>query len=134
MLSPGEQQRLAFARALLYRPDWLFLDEATSALDEAAEGKIYELLKQRLPGHDLISIAHRPAGRGLPRPPVGHRSGEPSRAKRARDGVMQRSTRHRGSRGRRSCEAIWDLSEASARDAESRLAAIALSAQSLWPG
>ena len=37
LLSPGEQQRLAFARALLQRPDWLFLDEATAALDEASE-------------------------------------------------------------------------------------------------
>jgi putative ATP-binding cassette transporter len=60
-LSGGEQQRLAFARALLYRPDWLFLDEATSALDEPAERKMYELVKARLPNAAMISIAHRPA-------------------------------------------------------------------------
>jgi putative ATP-binding cassette transporter len=59
-LSVGEQQRLAFARALLYRPDWLFLDEATSALDEAAERRMYELMRERLPRATLISIAHRP--------------------------------------------------------------------------
>ncbi len=60
-LSGGEQQRLAFARALLYRPDWLFLDEATSALDEAAEQKMYALVKAHLPKTSVISIAHRPA-------------------------------------------------------------------------
>jgi len=60
-LSPGEQQRIAFARALLQKPAWLFLDEATSALDEAAEENLYRLLKERLAGATLISIGHRPA-------------------------------------------------------------------------
>lgn len=59
-LSPGEQQRVAFARALLYRPDWLFLDEASSALDEATETEVYRTLKERLPDTTLISIAHKP--------------------------------------------------------------------------
>ncbi len=58
-LSPGEQQRIAFARALVQKPDWLFLDEATSAVDEAAEGRLYLLLRERLPGVTLISVGHR---------------------------------------------------------------------------
>ncbi|MCP5201660.1 MAG: ABC transporter ATP-binding protein/permease, partial [Gammaproteobacteria bacterium] len=58
-LSPGEQQRLSFARALLNAPDWLFLDEATSAIDDDMEQKLYGLLRERLPGTTLISIAHR---------------------------------------------------------------------------
>jgi putative ATP-binding cassette transporter len=58
-LSPGEQQRIAFARALLQRPAWLFLDEATSSLDEAAEKSMYALLKERLPETTLVSIGHR---------------------------------------------------------------------------
>ena len=61
VLSGGEQQRLAFARAMLYRPNWLFLDEATSALDDAAEQRMYGLIAERLPGATVISIAHRPA-------------------------------------------------------------------------
>ena len=60
-LSIGEQQRLAFARALLNRPDWLFLDEATSALDETMEKKLYRLMRERLAGTTLVSIAHRPS-------------------------------------------------------------------------
>ena len=58
-LSGGEQQRLALARALLLRPDWLFLDEATANLDPEAEAKLYECLRTRLPGTTIISIAHR---------------------------------------------------------------------------
>lgn len=58
-LSPGEQQRMAFARALLQAPDFLFLDEATSALDEETEAAMYGLVRERLPHAALISIAHR---------------------------------------------------------------------------
>ncbi|MBV9758800.1 MAG: ABC transporter ATP-binding protein/permease, partial [Alphaproteobacteria bacterium] len=59
-LSGGEQQRLAMARALLARPDWLFLDEATASLDPEAETELYRVLKQRLPGTTFISISHQP--------------------------------------------------------------------------
>jgi vitamin B12/bleomycin/antimicrobial peptide transport system ATP-binding/permease protein len=60
MLSGGEQQRLAVARALVFRPDWLFMDEATASLDEPAEAAIYGALKERLPGATMVSIGHRP--------------------------------------------------------------------------
>ncbi|HXC41761.1 MAG TPA: ABC transporter ATP-binding protein/permease [Burkholderiales bacterium] len=58
-LSGGEQQRLALARALLHKPDYLFLDEATSAQDEPTEAHLYTMLKQRLPNTAIVSIAHR---------------------------------------------------------------------------
>ncbi len=60
LLSGGEQQRLAIARALLIRPDWLFLDEATSNLDPEAEAELYQLLKRELPGTTVLSNAHNP--------------------------------------------------------------------------
>ncbi|MEB0040398.1 MULTISPECIES: ABC transporter ATP-binding protein/permease [unclassified Pseudomonas] len=59
MLSPGEQQRVAFARALLYAPSWLYLDEATSAMDEEDEGALYQALIDELPGVTLLSVGHR---------------------------------------------------------------------------
>ena len=59
LLSGGEQQKLAFARALLYRPDILFLDEATSALDEAAEARLYTKMCAELPACTVVSVAHR---------------------------------------------------------------------------
>jgi vitamin B12/bleomycin/antimicrobial peptide transport system ATP-binding/permease protein len=59
MLSIGEQQRLAIARALLQAPDYLFLDEATASLDEPAEAALYHLLLERLPGMTIVSIGHR---------------------------------------------------------------------------
>ncbi|MGK9231554.1 ABC transporter ATP-binding protein/permease [Inquilinus limosus] len=59
-LSPGEQQRLAVARAILMKPGWLFLDEATSALDEATEQRMFALLRDRLPGTTWLTISHDP--------------------------------------------------------------------------
>jgi putative ATP-binding cassette transporter len=60
ILSGGEQQRLAAARALVFKPDWLFMDEATASLDDASEAAIYRALKERLPATTMVSIGHRP--------------------------------------------------------------------------
>ncbi len=59
VLSGGEQQRLAFARALLTRPDWLFLDEATAALPEAEQDRLYRLMREELPRTTFVSVGHR---------------------------------------------------------------------------
>ena len=62
-LSGGEQQRLAIARVLLKRPQWILADEATSALDEITESSVYKkllaLVKEREGA--IISIAHKPS-------------------------------------------------------------------------
>jgi putative ATP-binding cassette transporter len=60
MLSPGEQQRLGIARAILHAPDYLFLDEATASLDETSEAALYRLLQERLKNSTIVSIGHRP--------------------------------------------------------------------------
>lgn len=59
ILSLGEQQRLAFIRILLLRPDIVFLDESTSALDEPREAQAYEILHQMLPQMAVVSVGHR---------------------------------------------------------------------------
>lgn len=60
VLSPGEQQRIAFARILLTKPKAVFLDEATSALDEGLEFAVYDLVRTELPNTILVSVSHRP--------------------------------------------------------------------------
>jgi vitamin B12/bleomycin/antimicrobial peptide transport system ATP-binding/permease protein len=59
VLSPGEQQRVAFARVLLTRPKAVLVDEATSAMDEGLELTMYRLLRAELPDTVLVSVSHR---------------------------------------------------------------------------
>ncbi|ABM13966.1 MULTISPECIES: ABC transporter ATP-binding protein/permease [Mycolicibacterium] len=59
VLSPGEQQRVAFARILLTRPKAAFFDEATSALDVGLETMLYQMVRDELPDTILVSVAHR---------------------------------------------------------------------------
>lgn len=59
VLSPGEQQRIAFARILLTKPHVIFLDESTSALDEGLEMMLYRLVRTALPNTVIISVSHR---------------------------------------------------------------------------
>jgi vitamin B12/bleomycin/antimicrobial peptide transport system ATP-binding/permease protein len=58
-LSLGEQQRLAFARIFLTKPELLFLDEATSALDESSEERLYGLLRAASWRPTVVSVGHR---------------------------------------------------------------------------
>jgi vitamin B12/bleomycin/antimicrobial peptide transport system ATP-binding/permease protein len=63
ILSGGEQQRLAIARVMLKKPQWIFADEATSALDAEAENTLYKRLLDgvNIAKGAIISIAHRPS-------------------------------------------------------------------------
>jgi vitamin B12/bleomycin/antimicrobial peptide transport system ATP-binding/permease protein len=58
-LSPGEQQRVGFARILLTKPKAVFLDESTSALDEGLEYALYELIRRECPDTIVVSVSHR---------------------------------------------------------------------------
>jgi putative ATP-binding cassette transporter len=59
VLSGGEQQRLAIARALIAKPDWLFLDEATSAMEIPLAARIHAMLRRLLPNTTIVAISHQ---------------------------------------------------------------------------
>ena len=59
VLSGGEKQRLAFARALIQRPEIIVMDEATAALDPLGQEQLMRLLLERLPEATIISVGHR---------------------------------------------------------------------------
>jgi putative ATP-binding cassette transporter len=61
VLSPGEQQRVAFARIFLTKPKAIFLDESTSALDSGLEHALYQMLRSELPDCIVVSVSHRPS-------------------------------------------------------------------------
>ncbi len=58
-LSMGERQRLALARILISRPDWIVLDEATSALDVRAEADMLRMIRRELPDTTILCVSHR---------------------------------------------------------------------------
>ena len=57
VLSIGEQQRIAFARILFCKPEYVFLDEATSGIDYPTERRLYGLLAEI--GCTYVSVGHR---------------------------------------------------------------------------
>jgi ATP-binding cassette subfamily B protein len=59
LLSAGEKQLIAFARALCFDPPILILDEATAHIDPQTEGLIREALETLLAGRTSVIIAHR---------------------------------------------------------------------------
>ena len=59
ILSLGEQQRIAFIRIILFKPDVLFLDESTSALDEKRESLVYDTIFETFPEMITVSVGHR---------------------------------------------------------------------------
>ena len=59
MLSVGERQLIALARAYVANPDLLLLDEATSAVDPATEVRLQRALEGLTRGRTTIAIAHR---------------------------------------------------------------------------
>uniref|UniRef100_A0A8C2V529 ATP binding cassette subfamily D member 4 n=2 Tax=Chinchilla lanigera TaxID=34839 RepID=A0A8C2V529_CHILA len=59
VLSPGEMQRLSFARLFYLQPKYAVLDEATSALTEEAESELYRIGQQL--GMTFVSVGHRPS-------------------------------------------------------------------------
>jgi subfamily B ATP-binding cassette protein MsbA len=59
LISGGQQQRLAIARALLKNAPILLLDEATSSLDSESEKQIQQALETLAAGRTVIAIAHR---------------------------------------------------------------------------
>jgi ATP-binding cassette subfamily C protein LapB len=61
LLSGGQRQLVALARALVTRPRILLLDEPTSSMDAQSEMQFVRQLAQAMQGCTLVAVTHRPA-------------------------------------------------------------------------
>ena len=61
VLSAGDRQRLAAARAVISRPEILVIDDALSALDGTAQRTLIQRLRVELPGLTVLSLGQRAA-------------------------------------------------------------------------
>jgi ATP-binding cassette subfamily C protein len=59
LISGGERQRIALARALLRKPSLLILDEATSSLDSENEKRIHNAIEKLHGQMTILVISHR---------------------------------------------------------------------------
>lgn len=58
-LSLGQKQKLAIARSIYHKPEFIILDEPTASLDPLAEAQVYEHFNEMTKDKTAIFISHR---------------------------------------------------------------------------
>ncbi|MFN4277671.1 MAG: ABC transporter ATP-binding protein/permease [Ferrovibrio sp.] len=64
-LSPGDLQRIGFARLLLHRPAWILIDQATDGVDEQSELALMHVLAELLPEATILAVGHHAGQNGF---------------------------------------------------------------------